>query len=131
MERRSRQRVVDTPLVDTVPELVHRPKERAEVVRTEVRGQPNVMVARGTHEGVCRLVEPPLVLRVTEALQHVEAEGPLDFFVELTVQERVVDPSRIRYLPDQRYELLLELVEDLTHLRRLHVRLEVVEEDVV
>jgi hypothetical protein len=33
--------------------------------------------------------------------------------------------------PDQRHEALFELIEDLSHLRRLHVRLEIVGEDVV
>ena len=131
MERRPSERLVDSPLVDAVPELVHRPEQRAEVVRAEVRGQPNVAVAWGAHKGVRRLVEPPLVLRVTEAFHHVEAESPLVVFVELPVEERVVDLPRFCDLLDQRHEVLFELVEDLPHLCRLHVRLEVVEEDVV
>src|SRR5439155_8478359 len=88
------------------------------------------MPRRG-HERVGRLVEPPLLLRVAESLQHVEAEGSLCLQIERPLQERVVDLACLGDLADHRHQLLFELVEDLPHLRRLHVRLEVVEEHVV
>jgi len=64
------------------------------------------------------LVEPPVVIRVAERrstskLKTRCAPG------RTPVQERIVDLPASRS-PGSGHELVLELVEDLTHLRRLH-----------
>ena len=117
-ERRPCDRLVHAPLVDAVPELVHRREERAQVVRAEVRRQPDVPVSGAGHERMLGLVDPPFVVRVAEAAQHLEAERPLRTLVEGLVEEGVVDVAGSADLLDQRHELLLQLVEDLRGRRR-------------
>src|SRR5215210_6275625 len=78
-----------------------------------------------------RLVQPPFLVGIAEAARDLEAEVALSLRIELARQERVLDLAGVCDLLDQRDEVFLELVEDLSDLRRLHVRLVVVEQHVV
>ncbi len=78
-----------------------------------------------------RLVDAPLVVGVAEASQDLEAEPALHGRFELAFEEGVVDVPGVRELGHQRRELFFQLVEDLADLGGLHLRLVVVEEQVV
>ena len=74
-------------------------------------------------------VETPLRRVEAEAADHLELESLLGFEREADAAERPLTFGAGGR--DERHLLLLELVEDLTHLRRLHPGLEVVQEHVV
>src|SRR5918994_2616085 len=78
---------------------------------------------------VHRRVEPPLGRVEAEALDHLELELLLALDRERGAAERTL--PTLAHRGDERNLLLLQPVEDGPHLRRLHPRLEVVEEDVV
>ena len=75
-------------------------------------------------------IEPPCVRAKAEELDHLLRHPLLALDGEVSDQERVVHFG-VTELGDQRYELGLELVEDLAHFGGARVRLEVVEQDVV
>ena len=75
-------------------------------------------------------VEPPGVRAKGEELDHLLRNLLLALDGEVSDQERLVHFG-VTELGDQRYELGLELVEDLPHFGRARIRLEVVEQDVV
>ena len=78
-----------------------------------------------------RLVEAPLVVRVAEPADDLDPQLALRCRIEVAVEKGVVDLARVADLLDQRHELLLELLEHVPDLGRLHQRLVVVEQDVV
>ena len=76
------------------------------------------------------LVEPPVLLVPAEVLEDDGVQLPLFVDLERRLEERVVDGIGRRF-GDERRELALELVEDLSDLEGLHSLLVVVEQDVV
>ena len=128
-ERAALERRVDLPLVEAVPELVHRPEEAAEVIREVPRRDADVGDPGSRRERMHRRVESPGVLGVAERLHDLELE-------QLLLVEPVVARARLVAalrgdLLDQRRLVLLQVVEDAAHFLRRHVALVVVEDDVV
>jgi hypothetical protein len=77
-----------------------------------------------------RRIDAPLARAAAEHVYDLPVERDLLVDREVAAQERVVDLA-VAQLGDERHELGLDLREDLRHAGRLHLRLEVVEEDVV
>ena len=77
-----------------------------------------------------RPVEPREAGVVTEAVDDLQRVLVLRVNRPWPDMKAVVAVNRAD-LGDQRHELLLQLVEDRPNLRRLHARLEVVEQDVI
>src|SRR3954471_10265515 len=75
-------------------------------------------------------IDPPRVRAVPEEIDDLVVERDLLVDWEPTPEERVVDLA-VAKIGDELHELGLDLREDARHLGRLHLRLEVVEEDVV
>src|SRR5579863_5811577 len=77
-----------------------------------------------------RGIDAPRVGPVAEEIDHLVVERYLPVEREVPVQERVVRVA-LAELRDERDELVLDLLEDACDVGRLHLRLEVVQEDVV
>ncbi len=129
-ERRPLERGRDAVLVEAVPALVHRREDRVDVALLVARRQADVLRARAGRERVHRQVEAREGGVEAEALDDLERVLVLCVDGPGAGQEGVVAVDRA-VLGDQRHELGFELVEDAPHLRRLHPRLVVVEQDVV
>ena len=119
----------DTVLVQPVPALVHRPEQAVQVVLEVTRRQPDVGRAHRHGEGMDGRVEPPLVAVEAEPFDHLQLELllPVD-------RERPSARGTLALAADRRDERHLRLLqprEHLSHLGRLHARLEVVEQHVV
>ncbi len=91
-ERRAVESGRDALLVHGVPGLVDGREQRlADVVQIDPRGDPHVARGEARRERMMRLVEPPALEVVAEALDHVAAERDLRRLVEGSVQDAVVD----------------------------------------
>ena len=131
-DRRAHERAIDAVLVDAVPELVHRGEDRVHVVVVVSRRQADVVHAGPRGEGMHGLVEPPGVGGEAEVLEDLPLHVLLGVDRELALEARVVDGAiALGDLGDERHEAGLQLVEHRAYLRRLHARLEVVEQEVV
>jgi hypothetical protein len=128
-ERRAHELARDAVLVEAVTGFVHRPEEAVEVALEVPRRQPDVGGRDRGGERMHRGVEPPLGWVEAEPLDHLELELLLPLDREGGVPQRALalGPRGL----DERDLLLLEPVEDRSHLGCLHPGLEVVEEDVV
>ena len=128
-ERCPLERRVDAVLVEAVPALVHRGEERVKVALRVTGGQPDVRGCEAGAERVHRAVEPEVLPRGAEALDHVAREALL-----LGLRERPAHECRLLGRPDlcrQPDQLGLDPVEHRACLGRRHAGLVVVEEDVV
>ena len=117
-------------LVEPVAVLVHRREQRLEAVLVVVRRDADVVDAGAGRERMLGRVDAPRVGAVAEHVDDLVVERDLLVEREVAGEERVVDLAAAQ-LRDQRHELGLDLGEDARHLGRLHLRLEVVEQDVV
>jgi hypothetical protein len=79
-----------------------------------------------------RRVEAERVRGVADLLEHADAESALRTFVEFSFETRRVHrTSTTGHGCNERHESALQLFEDQAHIRGLHARFIVVEEDVV
>ena len=125
-------RRVDAGLVEAVPELVDGGHQAVHVALVVARGETDVGRRRAHRERVDGRIEPPRLAVVAELLEHLQGEGALLVDREMAREARVVDRVRpLGDLGDQRDQLGLQLVEDRSHLGRLHALVEVVEQHVV
>ncbi len=120
----------DLVLVEPVPVLVHRREQRLEAVLVVVRRDADVVDAGAGRERMLGRVDAPRVGAVPEHVDDLAVERHLRVEREVAEEERVVDLA-VALLGDERHELRLDLVEDARDLGRLHLGLEVVEQDVV
>jgi hypothetical protein len=120
----------DLMLVQPVAVLVHRGEERLEAVLVVVRRDADVVDAGAGGERMLGGIDAPRVGPVAEEVDDLVVERDLAVEWEVAAQERVVCVA-IAQLRDQRDELVLDLLEDACDVGRLHLRLEVVQEDVV
>src|SRR5581483_6710128 len=117
-------------LVEAVAVLVHRREERLQVVAVVVRRDADVVDARTGRERMLGRIDAPRLRAVAEEVDDLVVERDLLVDVEVAGEERVVDVA-VAEVGDQLDELGLDLREDARHLGGLHLRLEVVEQDVV
>jgi hypothetical protein len=129
-ERRPLEGLVDLVLVEPVAELVHRREQAVEALLEVARRQPDVLDARAGRERVHGRVEPPRLLVVPEAPDHLELELLLELERERP-RRRLRRRPRLGHLADERRLMLLEIVEEDAHLGRAHPALVVVEQRVV
>ncbi len=122
--------VRDLVLVEAVPVLVHRREHRLERVRVVVRRDPDVVVAGARGERMLGRVDRATCPGGCRTSRRSPRQRDLRVDRVLGLEERVVDVA-LAQLRDQGDELRLDLVEDAPHLGGLHLRLEVVEQDVV
>src|SRR5215211_6474474 len=126
-EQRALERLVDLMLVQPVAGLVHRREEAVEVVLEVARRDPDVVDRAPRGERVHRRIEPPRRLFEPEALDHLALEHLLRLDRERPAARDLAVPAGARDLLHERRLVLLHVVEELAHLGRFHVALEVVE----
>ena len=129
-DRQVRELARDLMLVEPVPVLVHRREERPRGVRVVVGRDADVVDPGAGRERMLGLVDAPRSGAMPEEVDYLVVERDLRVDRKIAGQERVVDLA-VAQARDQRHELVADLREDARHLRRLHLRLEVVEQDVV
>jgi hypothetical protein len=110
---------------------VHRREEAVEVVLEVARRDPDVVDRAARRERVDGRVEPPRVVGVPEPAHDLELELVLGLEREAAPRGRRLVAVAARDLLHERRLVLLHVLEQLPHLGRLHVALEVVEQDVV
>ena len=128
-ERRPLERGIAPLVRESVPALVHRRPDRAQVVRPVARRHPDVRARERGRERMHRRIEPPGALLEAEPRQHLLEELLLGRDRVVAVQERVV--GGLAGVAHDRRQLRTEHVEDGSNLGRRHPRLVLVEEGVV
>src|SRR2546421_8652761 len=94
----------------------------------EVRRDANVPKRRGHRERMLARVEPPRIGLEPELPQELDREALLGLDVEGAGPRDVLGPIEVRHCGHERYELVLQLLEDRLRLSGRQSRPEVVEE---